>query len=125
MLNVASEIAATMMKALIFALFCLMPSTFGYNLGGSLGRRAFVNRGVVAGALTLTSVGAPLPSNAKESDDYVPKFDDLKVLYALGVTLDKLQAKLEDPTKWATASENLAQFAKGKSLLAIPMSPRN
>ena len=66
----------------------------------SLDRRSFVTGlGAFAAATAATSV-SPVPAYAKDYNaDYTPKFDDLKQIYVLGVTLDRLIEKIENAEK--------------------------
>ena len=60
----------------------------------SLDRRSFVTG---LGAFAAVS---PVPAYAKDYNaDYTPKFNDLKQIYVLGVTLDKLIEKIENAEK--------------------------
>jgi hypothetical protein len=57
-------------------------------------RRAFLGSAAVAAAGAAT-VGLPVQS-ALALGDYVPKFDDLKQIYQLGVTLDRLKDSVQN-----------------------------
>jgi hypothetical protein len=59
---------------------------------------------VASAATVLTS---PLPAFAK---DYEPKYDDMKQIYALGMTLDNLADKVKDPNKFEAALEGIRLF---------------
>jgi len=62
---------------------------------------------VTAAAVT---VGTPLPAFA--GDDYVPKYDDLKQIYFLGASLDKLADKLSNPDTIEAALDGVRLFNK-------------
>lgn len=66
----------------------------------SLDRRTFAT-GLGAFAVAAAATSAmPVPAYAKDyNSDYTPKFDDLKQIYVLGVTLDRLVEKIENPEK--------------------------
>lgn len=66
----------------------------------SLDRRSFATGlGAFAVAAAATSA-TPVPAYAKDyKSDYTPKFDDVKQIYVLGVTLDRLVEKIENPEK--------------------------
>ena len=80
---------------------------------GAVDRRSF------AASVGLAFLGAAslAPSTAQASgyfDDtsYVPQFEDLKQIYVLGVTLDRLAEKLSNVDTIDKASEGLKQFNK-------------
>ena len=81
-------------------------SAHGYSPSMTTSRRSFINSAIVAGA------ASPLVASAAGSDPYVPNVEDVKVIATLGITLDKLAAKVGDSSQWGEASSNLAQFAK-------------
>ena len=62
----------------------------------NLDRRTFTaGLGAFAGATAATS-----PAYAKDYNaDYTPKFDDLKQIYVLGMTLDRLVEKITNAEK--------------------------
>ena len=66
----------------------------------SLDRRTFATGlGAFAVAAAATSA-TPVPAYAKDyNSDYTPKFDDVKQIYVLGVTLDRLVEKIENAEK--------------------------
>lgn len=67
----------------------------------SLDRRTFTAGlgAFVAGTAVATSA-MPVPAYAKDYNaDYTPRFDDLKQIYVLGVTLDRLIEKIENAEK--------------------------
>jgi len=47
--------------------------------------------------------------------EYVPKVQDMQQIYFLGTSLDKLVAKLEDPTQTEAALSGVKQFNKDPS----------
>lgn len=63
----------------------------------SLDRRTFATG---LGAFGVATSLSPVPAYAKDYNaDYTPKFDDLKQIYVLGVTLDRLIEKIENAEK--------------------------
>lgn len=71
------------------------------------GRRSFLKTsGVVA---TSAFIANSIPGVAFAAD-YVPKFDDVKVLYSLGMSLDKLAEKCADPDQAEAALAGLRAF---------------
>lgn len=69
-------------------------------------RSMLTNAAAVAAAVT---VAAPLPAFA---GDYVPKYDDLKQIYFLGASLDKLADKLSNPDTIEAALDSVRLFNK-------------
>lgn len=70
--------------------------------------------GTVAAGLTFVpSAFLAQPALAAgAADDYVPKVEDVKLIAALGVSLDKLAERVGDANQWGEAGLNLAVFAK-------------
>jgi len=80
------------------------------QLKAEVGRRQFAQI-----AFTTASATAFMPSVASASvrgADYVPKFDDLKQIYMLGVSLDRLAAKIENPDTTEAALTAIRLFNK-------------
>ena len=63
----------------------------------------------VAAGIATVAVAAPLPALAA---DYVPKYDDLKQIYFLGASLDKLVEKLGNPDTIDAGLEGVRLFNK-------------
>eukprot|EP00565_Helicotheca_tamesis_P002644 CAMPEP_0185728522 /NCGR_PEP_ID=MMETSP1171-20130828/3824_1 /TAXON_ID=374046 /ORGANISM="Helicotheca tamensis, Strain CCMP826" /LENGTH=203 /DNA_ID=CAMNT_0028397237 /DNA_START=106 /DNA_END=717 /DNA_ORIENTATION=+ len=72
------------------------------------GRREFA-KSAAASVFGVVATTAAFPENAF-AKDYEPKFDDLKQIYGLGVSLDRLNEKVSDPDKWGAALEGLRAF---------------
>ena len=62
-----------------------------------------------AATIAAVAVAAPLPAFA---GDYVPKYDDLKQIYFLGASLDKLAEKLGNPDTIDAGLEGVRLFNK-------------
>jgi hypothetical protein len=73
-----------------------------------LGRREILN---TAASLTL-SAGALLVPQAAFAADYVPKRRDMEQIYQLGVSLDRLMKKVQDPDQLEAALSGVKQFNK-------------
>eukprot|EP00542_Grammatophora_oceanica_P017362 CAMPEP_0194027684 /NCGR_PEP_ID=MMETSP0009_2-20130614/1791_1 /TAXON_ID=210454 /ORGANISM="Grammatophora oceanica, Strain CCMP 410" /LENGTH=203 /DNA_ID=CAMNT_0038666833 /DNA_START=82 /DNA_END=693 /DNA_ORIENTATION=- len=71
-------------------------------------RRQVLTQGFGTAAATFGLVlgGMPLPAFA----DYEPKFEDLKQIYILGVSLDKLATKFSDPDTVESGLEGVKMF---------------
>ena len=114
------------MKAVLLPLLALLGLASSLRTPGApvvLLRRSFLSRAtVISSAAGVCAVATSRPSLASAAFDpnaplvnrpkYTPKFDDIKVILALGITLDNLAGSLEDVDKWGTAGVSLAQFAK-------------
>jgi hypothetical protein len=61
----------------------------------SIDRRSFT---ACLGAFAAAA-GTAAPANADYFSDYTPQFDDLKQIYVLGVTLDRLIEKITNAEK--------------------------
>lgn len=72
-------------------------------------RRNFVKS---AGVVVSTAVVTGAVPGIAFAKDFEPKYDDLKVVYELGVTLDRLAAKVADPDQFEAALEGLRSFNK-------------
>jgi hypothetical protein len=72
-----------------------------------LDRRDALTKGAVL--LSAAFAAAPTPVLAKE---YTPKFDDMKQIYFLGTSLDRLVAKLSDPDTVESGLEGVRAFNK-------------
>ena len=83
------------------------------------GRRNFLSNIISSSAKTVTVAAGLtfvpitfLASPAIAADEYVPKVEDVKLIAALGVSLDKLAERVGDANQWGEAGLNLAVFAK-------------
>jgi len=56
---------------------------------------------------------AAVPSIAS-AKDYVPDYRDMKQIYALGMTLDNVKAKVSDPDTFETALEGVKMYNRDK-----------
>jgi hypothetical protein len=73
-------------------------------------RRAMVQHVAASvGMAAAVSVGSPLPAFA---GDYVPKVDDVKQIYFLGASLDRLKDKLGSPDTIEAALDGVRLFNK-------------
>jgi hypothetical protein len=90
--------------------FMVAPSTRSSTQlnAASLDRREFFTN-AAALAATAALVGAPQMAFAA---DYVPSLDNMKQIYFLGASLDKLVAKLENPDTVEAALEGVRLFNK-------------
>jgi len=82
------------------------------ELSMASGRREFAQSAGLATAASIFGVVAS-PENAfalGSGKEYEPKFDDLKQIYGLGMSLDRLNDKVSDPDKWGGALEGLRAF---------------
>mmetsp|Transcript_98386 Transcript_98386/g.283928 ORF Transcript_98386/g.283928 Transcript_98386/m.283928 type:complete len:200 (-) Transcript_98386:46-645(-) len=90
--------------------FTVVPSgsttTSSTSLAATVDRRAMIQG--LAGAAAV-AVAAPLPAFA---GDYVPKVDDLKQIYFLGASLDKLVDKLSNPDTVEAGLDGVRMFNK-------------
>jgi len=59
--------------------------------------------------ITTGTILSSVPGMALAAE-YTPKFDDMKQIYALAVTLDSLKAKVADPDQFETALVGLREF---------------
>mmetsp|Transcript_44294 Transcript_44294/g.134925 ORF Transcript_44294/g.134925 Transcript_44294/m.134925 type:complete len:165 (-) Transcript_44294:597-1091(-) len=90
-------------------------ASLGMSSGSAVDRRSF------ASSASLAFVGAALAGNPAPASavgyfaEYTPKFDDLKQIYVLGVTLDRLAAKCGDESQWDAARSGLIEFNKDKN----------
>ncbi|VEU38370.1 unnamed protein product [Pseudo-nitzschia multistriata] len=75
------------------------------ELRAETGRREMV-------AATLAAGAAVLPFGQAAVAAYVPQVNDMKQIYFLGESLDKLIAKLEDPSQMEAALTGVKQFNK-------------
>jgi hypothetical protein len=78
------------------------------NLNNDQSRRAVlasITTGVIASTL-------PSPASALIVGSYKPKYDDMKQIYGLGVTLDNLKKKVADPDQSEAALVGLRAFNK-------------
>jgi len=81
-----------------------------------LDRRSFTSSAGLAffAATAAASTSIPLPARAiGYFSDYTPKFDDLKQIYVLGVTLDRLVEKIKDPEKYDGGREMYDKALEG------------
>uniref|UniRef100_A0A7S1ZYX6 Uncharacterized protein n=1 Tax=Trieres chinensis TaxID=1514140 RepID=A0A7S1ZYX6_TRICV len=70
------------------------------QLNAAVERRTFV-----AGLATVAAASVPLAANA-----YSPEYKDIRQIYGLGVSLDKLLEKVSDPDKFDAALDGLVAF---------------
>lgn len=89
--------------------FSVVPSTTTITASSSTALAAMDRRAVLKGVAAAAAVAAPLPAFAGE---YVPKVDDLKQIYFLGVSLDKLKDKLSNPDTVEAALDGVRLFNK-------------
>ena len=87
--------------------FMVAPSTRSSTQLNAVDRREFFNN---AAALAVSGVviGAPQAAFA----EYVPRLDDMKQIYFLGASLDKLVAKLSNPDTIEAGLEGVRLFNK-------------
>lgn len=76
--------------------------------GESMGRREALT---TATSLTL-SAGALLVPQAAFADGYVPIMRDMEQIYLLGVSLDRLTKKVQDPDQLEVALTGVKEFNK-------------
>lgn len=74
----------------------------------AMDRRALLAN--VAAATTAAVVALPMPAFAR--DEYVPKVDDVKQIYFLGASLDRLAEKLGNPDTIEAALDGVRLFNK-------------
>lgn len=90
--------------------FTVVPSgstaTSSTSLAAMADRRAVLK--TVATAAAAVAVAAPLPAFA----EYEPKVDDLKQIYFLGASLDKLVDKLANPDTLEAGLDGVRMFNK-------------
>ncbi len=88
--------------------FTVVPSSTNVISSSALAmdRRSLLSN---AAAVAAVAVAAPLPAFA---GDYVPKYDDLKQIYFLGASLDKLADKLGNPDTIEAALDGVRLFNK-------------
>ena len=86
---------------------CASSSTPTQLAAAPLHRRDALTKGAVL--LSAAFVAAPTPVLAK---DYTPKFDDLKQIYFLGASLDRLVSKLSDPDTVESGLQGVRTFNK-------------
>ena len=77
------------------------------SLNAANDRRGFLK---TSSAVATTAFVSTVVPNAAFAKDYVPKFDDMKQLYGLAVSLDRLAEKCADPDKAEGALEGLRSF---------------
>ena len=113
---IASLAAMTTMMALSSHAFSVLPtptttSTSSTALSLAMDRRAMmVQTASIATTTAVVVLGAtPLPAMAGE---YVPKIDDIKQIYFLGVSLDRLKDKLGNPDSLEAALDGVRLFNK-------------
>lgn len=82
-------------------------------LHATANRRQFAQQAaaVIGGATLVFGNAAPAFAGARGAD-YVPKFDDLKVLYSLGMSLDRLVNKFSNEDTVEAGLSNVAEFNK-------------
>lgn len=79
------------------------------RLNAEMGRREMVTAAAFsAGALLV-------PTEAAFAAEYKPRVQDMQQIYFLGASLDKLVAKLEDPTQIGSALSGIKAFNKEPS----------
>lgn len=69
-------------------------------------------RQLFTNAAALTVSGVLVAPNVAFAADYVPKAEDMKQIYFLGASLDKLVAKLGNPDTVETALDGVRMFNK-------------
>jgi len=79
------------------------------NEQSNLSTRRSILQTVTTGAILSTTTATAFPSMAFAAE-YTPKFDDMKQIYALAVTLDSLKVKVGDPDQFETALVGLREF---------------
>jgi len=72
-------------------------------------RRSFLKTSQTVATTAFVSTVLP---NIASAADYVPKFDDVKILYSLAASLDKLADKCADPDKAEAVLEGVRLFNK-------------
>ena len=89
------------------------------SLSMSVDRRSFasslISGGAAAAAVAVgAAVGVPAPAFALGfgDNDYVPRYEDVRQLLGLGLSLDSLVGKVSDPDKFGAASEGLRAWGK-------------
>lgn len=75
-------------------------------------RRQFVAQGILGVTAAGVVVGASpqVASAAVRGENYVPKFQDLKMIYSLGASLDNLSTKLSDEATIEAGLEGVRMF---------------
>mmetsp|Transcript_24286 Transcript_24286/g.35994 ORF Transcript_24286/g.35994 Transcript_24286/m.35994 type:complete len:205 (+) Transcript_24286:89-703(+) len=73
-------------------------------------RRQFVAQGILAVTAAGVGVAPQVASAAVRGETYVPKFQDLKMIYQLGASLDNLSAKLSDEATVEAGLEGVRMF---------------
>ena len=89
-------------------------ATSSTQLFASVDRRAALStagKASLGAILTAVVAAPPAPANAFK-EDYVPKADDVKQIYFLGASLDRLVDKLSKEDTIFAASEGLRMFNK-------------
>jgi len=76
------------------------------HLQAEMGRREMVTAAAFSAAALL------VPVEAAFAKDYVPRVDDMKQIYFLGSSLDKLVDKLADPTQIESVLSSVKAFNK-------------
>jgi len=89
------------------------------SLSMSVDRRSFASSLISGGAAAAAAavgaaVGSPAPAFALGfgDNDYVPRYEDVRQLLGLGLSLDSLVGKVSDPDKFGAASEGLRAWGK-------------
>mmetsp|Transcript_26072 Transcript_26072/g.77187 ORF Transcript_26072/g.77187 Transcript_26072/m.77187 type:complete len:277 (-) Transcript_26072:249-1079(-) len=94
------------------------------SASSGLGRRAFLDSLVTAGASTLSFGASPLPANAAIAGgasqsarvSVYPGIENLEPLYELKLSVDALAAGVENPAQWPAVQKRLDKFFKGAIL---------
>lgn len=86
----------------------------------SSSRRSFITSSTASAAGIITAsaftlAGTPLPAFALADPNYQPKYDDLRAIYELAVTLDRLAEKCADPDQFEAALSGVRAFNKSPS----------
>ena len=109
-LFVAAQFISTNAFLTPFALRQNVAITSTSSLNMIENRRHFLqSASIIATSGFVASTAVP---GAALAQDYVPKFDDVKVILALGASLDKLAVKCADPDQFESALEGLRSFNK-------------
>lgn len=72
-------------------------------------RRSFLKSSQTLATAAFVSTALP---NIASAAEYVPKFDDLKVIYSLAASLDRLAVKCADPDQAETVLSSVKLFNK-------------